>query len=96
MALDLLTDEVWDGKVERLYCHDCKLFVWALLWVCCHYKGSKQINNPPLSKLTRSNHNQCFKKKLTILSRLFHTEPTSSHEDYWEVAIELLRWSIIH
>jgi hypothetical protein len=39
MVLDLLTDEAWDGKVERLYCHDCESFVWVLLWVCCHYKG---------------------------------------------------------
>jgi hypothetical protein len=31
MALDLLTDEAWDGKVERLYRHDCESFVWVLL-----------------------------------------------------------------
>jgi hypothetical protein len=63
--------------------------------VCCHYEGSKQINNPPLSKLTKGDHNQCFKEKLAIISRLFHIEPTSSYSDYWEVAIELLRWSIV-
>jgi hypothetical protein len=68
MALDLLTDEAWDGKVERIYCHDCESFVWVLLWVCCHYEGGKQINNPPLSELTKGDHNQCFKEKLTILS----------------------------
>jgi hypothetical protein len=76
MVLDLLTDEALDGKVERLYCHDCESFVWVLLWVCCCYKGSKQIHNPPLSELTKGNHNQCFKGKLIILSRLFHIEPT--------------------
>jgi hypothetical protein len=27
MALDLLTDEAWDSKVERLYRHDCKSFI---------------------------------------------------------------------
>jgi hypothetical protein len=80
MALDLLTDEAWDGKVERLYRHDCKSFVWVLLWVCCRYEGGKQINNPPLSELTEGDHNHCFKEKYTILSRLLDIHPTSSYE----------------
>jgi hypothetical protein len=42
MALDLLTDAAWDGKIERLYRHDCESFAWVLLWVCCRYEGGKQ------------------------------------------------------
>jgi hypothetical protein len=96
MALDLLTDEAWDGKVERLYRHDCESFVWVLLWVCCRYEGGKQINNPPLSELTKGDHNQCFKEKHTILSRQRHIHPTSSYEKYWGAAIELLKWPLMY
>jgi hypothetical protein len=96
MALDLLTDEARDGKVERLYRHDCESFAWVLLWVCCRYEGGKQINNPPLSELTEGDHNQCFKEKLAIISRLRHIHPTSSYEKYWRAAVGLLDWPLKH
>jgi hypothetical protein len=96
MALDFLTDSAWDGKVERLYRHECESFAWVLLWVCCRYEDGKQINNPPLSELTEGNHNDCFEKKHAILSRLRHIHPTSSYEKYWGAAIELLKWPLKH
>ena len=33
MALDLLAEDAWDGKVRRLYRHDCELLAWVLLFV---------------------------------------------------------------
>jgi hypothetical protein len=96
IALDLLTKKAWDSKVERPYHHDCKSFIWVLLWVCCCYEGGKQINNPPLSELTEGNHNHCFEKKLAILSRQHHIHPTSSYEKYWGVAIKLPKWPLMY
>jgi len=50
MALDLLTEEAWNGHVERLYRHDCESFAWVLLWICCRYHNGKVINDPPLKR----------------------------------------------
>ena len=47
MALDLLTEDAWAGKVQRLYRHDCESFAWVLLCICSRYDNGAQITNPP-------------------------------------------------
>jgi hypothetical protein len=70
MALDLLTDEAWDGKIMRLYRHDCESFVWVLLWVCCCYEDGKEVPNPPLGQFITGSYRQCHVNKLDIYSRV--------------------------
>ncbi|KAH9990115.1 hypothetical protein BJV77DRAFT_919392, partial [Russula vinacea] len=67
MALDLLTDDAMDGKVERLYRHDCESFAWVLLWICCRYEGGKETRNAPLSELNTHDYKQCFEKKSALV-----------------------------
>jgi len=77
LGLDLLTDDAWEGKVERLYRHDCESFARVLLWICCRYQDGKEINNPPVDEFTTGDHNQCFKEKYTIFSKLKQIAPMS-------------------
>ena len=40
MALELLTDQAWNGNVRRLYRHDLEGFIWMLPWVFLQYEDS--------------------------------------------------------
>jgi hypothetical protein len=90
MALDLLTDEAWEGKITRLYRHDCESFAWVLLWICCRYEDGKEIPNPPLGQFITGSYNQCFEKKRPIISRLKHLTATSSYDSFWFAVVGLL------
>jgi hypothetical protein len=90
MALDLLTEEAWDGKVARLYRHDCESFAWVLLWICCRYDNGEEIPNPPLSRLMVHDHEQCFLEKHTILSKLVDIEATPSYKKFWKASQKLI------
>jgi hypothetical protein len=90
MALDLLTDAAWEGKVTRRYRHDCESFAWVLFWICCRYDGGKEISTPPLNELITGDYNQCFKEKHTIFSRIDHIVATPSYKTIWNASVALL------
>ena len=94
MALDLLTDDAWDGKVKRVYRHDCESFAWVLLWICCRYKDGKEIHEPPLRELITADFKVCLREKLAYLDRKLAA--TTSYKPYWRVVMDLLNWSIVH
>jgi len=43
MALDLLTEEGQEGKVQHLYRHDLESFMWVLVWVVLRYKDGQLL-----------------------------------------------------
>ncbi len=90
MALDLLTDEAWEGGVKRLYRHDCESFAWVLLWICCRYEKGEEIPNAPLSTFITGDYARCRQVKHVILSELPGIKPTTSYEQYWEASFELV------
>jgi Fungal protein kinase len=90
MAFDLLTDEAWDGKITRLYRHDCESFAWVLLWICCRYEDGKEIHNPPLGQFITGSYNQCFLEKHAITSKLKYLTATSSYDSFWFAVVDLL------
>jgi Fungal protein kinase len=94
MALDLLTKDAWDGKVKRLYRHDCESFAWVLLWICCRYENGKEIHKAPLSEFLTGNFKVCYAMKLAYHS----LEPvaTTSYKLYWLVVTDLLRRSAVN
>jgi Fungal protein kinase len=94
MALDLLTDEAWEGKVARLYRHDCESFAWVLLWICCRYGNGKEIDDPPLNELITHDYNECLQKKNNIFELLRLIRPTPSYEVFWEVSRELVKLAL--
>jgi hypothetical protein len=94
MALDLLTEDAWDGKVKRLYRHDCESFAWVLLWICCRFEDGKEIHNAPLSELITYDFNMCRAMKLDFLER--QLVATTSYKPYWRAVKDLLNWAVDH
>jgi hypothetical protein len=92
MALDLLTKAAGEGKVERLYRHDCESFVWVLLWICCRYFDGQVIPNPPLSQFITADYTQCFREKFTTFETWHNISPTDSYRQFWPAVTELLEW----
>jgi hypothetical protein len=90
MALDLLTDLTWKGKVKRIYRHDCESFAWVLFWICCRYDNGEEISNPPLNQLITHDYEQCFERKYTIFAKLPALVPTKSYKQFWVAAKHLL------
>jgi hypothetical protein len=90
MALDLLTDDAWEGKIRRLYRHDCESFAWVLLWICHRYDGGKEISNAPLGELVTHDYSQCFKEKYSIFAKLKTLSPASSYASLRNVAVAFL------
>lgn len=63
MALDLLTDEYFSGKLIRLYRHDLESFIWVLAY--------KLLKGGPHDSVVRAwetgDHNYCYDKKARFL-----------------------------
>jgi hypothetical protein len=94
MALDLLTKDAWEGKIERRYRHDCESFAWVLLWICCRYDNGKEISNAPLSGIITHSYNECFKSKYCILSKLQKITATASYKGFWDAAKRLIDYFV--
>jgi Fungal protein kinase len=90
MAMDLLTQEAWDGKVERLYRHDCESFVWVLVWICCRFENGREIEKPPLDELITPDYRLCRKEKETL--DLKDVVPRSGYAKFWPVTNLLVWW----
>jgi hypothetical protein len=90
MALDLLTKQAWEGKVSRLYRHDCESFLWVLLWICSRYDNGREISNPPLDELLTTSFEECFKNKRSIA--ILVKRGTPSYGSFWTCAFLLVQW----
>ena len=91
MALDLLTEEAWRGKIERRYRHDCESFTWVLLWICCRYNNGKEISNPPLGDFITNDYTWCFGEKCAIYgTSAANITPTDSYQQFWTAAVSLV------
>jgi len=91
MALDLLTEDAWAGKVRRLYRHDCESFAWVLLWICCRFEDGKEIHEAPLSKFITDDFEVCYVEKLGYHRGLAATIP---YKPYWRAVTDLVNWSL--
>ena len=90
MALDLLTEDAWDGKIPRLYRHDCESFAWVLLWICCRYEDGKEIHEAPLSDLITHDFEVCLGKKSGLILRNFaNLAPRKPYETFWDAVKKL-------
>lgn len=94
MALDLLTDEYWDGKIARLYRHDIEGMIWILPWVFLRFKDGKEVERAPLGEWRMGDYNVCRKEKTDFL--LNFQKPnfiqTVSYSAEWQLARTLLTW----
>ena len=92
MAINLLTEQALQGKVEHLYQHDAESLIWVLAWVCLRYEDGKLRSSRPLDEWLKVDATQCREKKNDFLLVKRHEErPSSSHVAAWETARACLR-----
>jgi len=85
MALDLLTKDALQGKVEHLYRHDAESFIWVLTWVCLRYENG-ELNSTMLNDWLKVDAIGCHEKKSSFQSNgRFKAEPTTSHLLNWQI-----------
>jgi hypothetical protein len=91
MAIDLLCDDYWQGKIARLYRHDLEGLIWVLPWAFLQYEGSK--TGLQLSAWCTGDYNICCEKKTRLLHQRGYV-PTKSWEAEWGIAQSLLLWLV--
>jgi hypothetical protein len=91
MAMDLLTDEAIEGKVEHLYRHDAESFIWVLTWVSLRYENG-ELKGKSLNGWLKVDAIGCHSEKSSFLvSGRFNAKPSSSHLVNWDIARACLR-----
>lgn len=64
MALELLNDGYWEGKITRHYYHELEAFIWMLPLVFLGYNNGKfEPTTPFLKDWMTSDHNTCRRNK---------------------------------
>ncbi|TFY57703.1 hypothetical protein EVG20_g8436 [Dentipellis fragilis] len=95
MALELLCDEYWDGKIERSYHHDLEALIWMLPWAFLRFEYGQEIKGAPLGKWKTTDYNDCDAYKRAFLRTCAYPgrySPTVSYKDEWMLACSLLFW----
>ncbi|KAG2132079.1 hypothetical protein DEU56DRAFT_914275 [Suillus clintonianus] len=88
MALDLLMEQVVEGKVKHLYRHDAESFIWVLTWVCLCYECSVFIGKgTPLDDWLKVDAIGCHQNKSSFLNLVRGViKPSDSHHKNWDLA----------
>lgn len=93
MALDLLTEEDFDGLIPRLYRHELEAFSWLLLWACvCTFdEGKENMNVEPITRWVGVEHRTVHERKTTFLFYLYKFKPSVITPLYGQFEKELRR-----
>ncbi|KAM6495139.1 hypothetical protein JOM56_009762 [Amanita muscaria] len=90
MALELLEDEGFDGKIPRRYDHELESFAWVLVWVSrCVVGGEECERPPPLNDWVGNNNDRVFDSKLGFTRRMRRIPTTPDYESLGPV---ILSW----
>ncbi|KAJ7592598.1 hypothetical protein C8J56DRAFT_885746 [Mycena floridula] len=54
MAMELLTNEGWNGEIPRYYRHELESFAWVFLYVSCHFLNGQACSSGPFEAVMRS------------------------------------------
>lgn len=82
MALELLDDRGFDGKIPRRYDHELESFAWVLVWVSRCVTGREECKSPPRLKEWLSNNNEeVYKSKFVFVGR--QSEITTTPDYLW-------------
>jgi hypothetical protein len=80
LALDLLTKDAQDGKVERRYRHDLESFLWVLMWItACYDNGVVSIPDDHRRWLDVKT-SMCLGMKRSMLQ-----DPLVTTNSYWRL-----------
>jgi hypothetical protein len=90
LALDLLTKDAQDGKVERRYRHDLESFLWVLMWItACYDNGVESIPDTHYCWLDE-NISTCYNGKSSMLRDRTVITTSDSYESLTAVTMILL------
>ena len=96
MALELLTDEYWNGEIERKYRHEMEAFIWVLPFVFLRYQNGESQQGTPVDPWMTANYHACFNEKNgfrnVVTLRKMERLCQSDFKDHWELAESLLSW----
>ena len=92
MAVELLEDEGFDGKVPRRYEHELESFSWVLLWVSRCVLGGRESERPPVLGDWLGNNNVAVRRaKLDFINQRRRIPTTPDHES-WSKIIDNWVW----
>jgi len=87
MALELLEDEGFDGKIPRRYDHELESFSWVLVWVSrCVLSGHESERPPRLHEWLGNSNHEVFKSKVGFITQRRKIPTTSDYETWSKVA----------
>jgi hypothetical protein len=90
MALELLEDEGFDGKIPRRYHHELESFAWVLVWVSRCVVGGEECELPRrLNEWLGNDNDEVFKSKSTFMRQQRGIRMTP---DYLWLESALFRW----
>ena len=88
MALDLLTDEYWNGDVKRLCRNDLEAFIWILPWVFLQYEGQRLSSKPVFERWNSCDYIAVQDSKRSYLNKL----RSGDKPEEWRLTCLLLSW----
>jgi len=90
MAMQLLENEGFDGKVPRRYEHELESFSWVLVWVSRCVLGGQESRPPQrLEEWLGDNNDEVYKSKLVFVLEQLQLPMTP---DYKSLNIMLKAW----
>ncbi|TFK31462.1 hypothetical protein BDQ12DRAFT_729539 [Crucibulum laeve] len=90
MALQLLTDKYYDGKIERQYRHELESFIWSLSWLCLY--GAGDDVKEKLDQWRTADYITACGCKARFILELMDIVPQPGFEKLWFITRKLLRW----
>ena len=96
MALDLLCDEYWDGKVSRHYYHELEAFLWILPVVFLAWdQGNLNLRTKFVKNWFTSDCDACWKNKQSFLYRTLADASDLVHGNFKDFASLMRRLCIL-
>ncbi|KAF9480256.1 hypothetical protein BDN70DRAFT_931918 [Pholiota conissans] len=87
MALALLKDDYWQGKIKRFFHHELESFVWILAYVSLLYDGGIRKRNADVDAWVTSDYINCrrVKEDFTALDNLnkLAEKAQPNYKAYW-------------
>jgi len=97
MAVELLSNEYFQGQLQRQYGHELEAFIWVFAFASLHYRGGKAKKNSPVSGWLTSDYIKCAEKKSHFwrsqeLVKL-HSAAETDCADQLKLIVQLVRWA---
>ena len=90
MAVELLHQKGFDGKIPRRYDHELESFVWVLVWVSRCVAGGEECKRPQrLKEWLGHNNDEVYKSKLAFIQEQWEIPTT---QDYESLAMVIQSW----